>query len=263
MTVPAWQQQRPSMLQQQSPPPKQQQQQQQKNIKWPPTMTEWTVRVFTKCKTPEEKELMAPKMKAIIQTKIKNETLWTTDWSRVPIPELATKTMQRMRPSRWDLKEQEENHNDETGVYLRERSISPLPTYEEEILRKPKSKKKKSKKKKGKKKRNREYFDDTTSPAEQYKRANRLKRFKKSEQQISASKTKNFNTKYLRKQKAKAVEGTCIRLEKSFFRLTSAPHPSDVRPEYILKKSLEMVMRKIENGCDYLYVAFRFVYTNT
>ncbi|KAI3389523.1 hypothetical protein SNEBB_005772 [Seison nebaliae] len=44
------------------------------------------------------------------------------------------------------------------------------------------------------------------------------------------------------------IKGTCTNLEKSYFRLTSAPAANTVRPPYILKKSLEMVMAKWRNA---------------
>ena len=182
---------------------------------------------------------MAPKVKAYISEMVKNETIWTTDWSRAPIPELATTSKKRKRASRWDV-EGEEDENESA------RSISPFPEYE--VV----PKRKKKKKKKGKKKKHtREYFDDTATPEEQRRRANRLNRFKKSEAQIAAGKTKTFS--FNPRQKAEAVKGTSTRLEKSYFRLTSAPHPSDVRPEHVLKKSLKMVIQKLSEGCDYLY----------
>ena len=187
---------------------------------------------------------MAPKVKAYISEMVKNETIWTTDWSRAPIPELAATSKKRKRASRWDV-EGEEDENESA------RSISPFP--EDEVV----SKRKRKKKKKGKKKKHtREYFDDTATPEEQLRRANRLNRFKKSKAQILAGKTKNFSKNYSNKQKAETVKGTCTRLEKSYFRLTSAPHPSDVRPEHVLKRSLKMVIRKLSEGCDYLYVVF-------
>ncbi|KAF0686222.1 Aste57867_21927 [Aphanomyces stellatus] len=54
---------------------------------------------------------------------------------------------------------------------------------------------------------------------------------------------------------AMIIKGTCLKVEKDYLRLTSAPHPSAVRPEHILKKALELVRKKWKEGtCDYLYV---------
>jgi hypothetical protein len=40
------------------------------------------------------------------------------------------------------------------------------------------------------------------------------------------------------------VIGTCQHLEKDYFRLTSAPAPSTVRPEHVLRQALEFVKHK-------------------
>ncbi|OQS05426.1 leukocyte receptor cluster member 8, partial [Thraustotheca clavata] len=53
---------------------------------------------------------------------------------------------------------------------------------------------------------------------------------------------------------AMVIKGTCTVVEKEYLRLTSAPHPSTVRPQSILAKALEMVRKKWKKGkCDYIY----------
>jgi SAC3 family protein LENG8/THP3 len=53
---------------------------------------------------------------------------------------------------------------------------------------------------------------------------------------------------------AMTIKGVCETVEKEYLRLTSAPHPSTVRPEPILRQALEMVKLKWKTGkCDYVY----------
>uniref|UniRef100_A0A0K0D9P8 SAC3_GANP domain-containing protein n=1 Tax=Angiostrongylus cantonensis TaxID=6313 RepID=A0A0K0D9P8_ANGCA len=51
------------------------------------------------------------------------------------------------------------------------------------------------------------------------------------------------------------VRGTCQNIEKSFFRLTTEPDPSQVRPPEILEKSLENVKVKYKSGAPYRYLS--------
>lgn len=49
------------------------------------------------------------------------------------------------------------------------------------------------------------------------------------------------------------IVGTSTEIEKPFFRLTTAPDPSMVRPIHILERSLKLVQRKYAENGDYLY----------
>eukprot|EP00873_Tetraselmis_striata_P036119 jgi/Tetstr1/456383/TSEL_043117.t1 len=53
---------------------------------------------------------------------------------------------------------------------------------------------------------------------------------------------------------AHTVRGTCQSLEKSYFRLTCAPDPNTVRPEVVLRKALERILRILKDGSEnYFY----------
>lgn len=48
--------------------------------------------------------------------------------------------------------------------------------------------------------------------------------------------------------------GTCLDVEKSYFRLTRNPKPNEVRPQRVLVMSLGLVKTKWAEGRDYIYV---------
>lgn len=55
------------------------------------------------------------------------------------------------------------------------------------------------------------------------------------------------------------LQGTCQRLEKSYFRLTSAPDPAEVRPEAVLGAALDRLLRLVRAGQEkYLYLLDQF-----
>ena len=54
------------------------------------------------------------------------------------------------------------------------------------------------------------------------------------------------------------VVGTCQNLEKGYLRLTAAPRPSEVRPEHILKQSLEFLKKKWKKDGNYTYICDQF-----
>lgn len=55
------------------------------------------------------------------------------------------------------------------------------------------------------------------------------------------------------------MQGTCKKLEKSYFRLTSAPDPSTVRPEPVLRKALGRLVGLIASGdVNYFYAQDQF-----
>lgn len=54
------------------------------------------------------------------------------------------------------------------------------------------------------------------------------------------------------------VVGTCTTLEKRYLRLTAPPVPSVVRPEYILKQTLQLLKKKWKQEQNYSYVCDQF-----
>jgi hypothetical protein len=54
------------------------------------------------------------------------------------------------------------------------------------------------------------------------------------------------------------VVGTCQRLEKNYFRLTSAPKPEEIRPQEVLEKALVLMKSKWRKEGNYQYICDQF-----
>ncbi len=54
------------------------------------------------------------------------------------------------------------------------------------------------------------------------------------------------------------VVGTCQTLEKQYFRLTAPPIPSQVRPESVLRQTLELLKKKWKKEGNYSYICDQF-----
>lgn len=54
------------------------------------------------------------------------------------------------------------------------------------------------------------------------------------------------------------VVGTCETLEKSYLRLTAPPKPETVRPERVLRKTLELLKKKWRKESNYSYICDQF-----
>ncbi|KAI6220586.1 PCI domain-containing protein [Aphelenchoides fujianensis] len=54
-------------------------------------------------------------------------------------------------------------------------------------------------------------------------------------------------------KRRRRIVGTCLQVEKPYFRLTAAADPSQVRPLHVLEKSLKAVRKRYEEKGDYTY----------
>lgn len=90
----------------------------------------------------------------------------------------------------------------------------------------------------------------------------RRQRFLKDKSELAKHVTPTVDTKKLRvltldgelDLEAMVIKGTSETVEKEYLRLTSAPHPSTVRPEPVLKRALQLVRDKWKaEQCDYIY----------
>jgi hypothetical protein len=88
------------------------------------------------------------------------------------------------------------------------------------------------------------------------KKAERRERFKDHLFISTESSTTTHSTALITQspRSPRRLKGTSKQLEKQYFRLTSAPNPSHVRPVAVLKTSLDHVIDKYCESDDYAYV---------
>lgn len=292
--------------------------------KWPPSLRAYMTRAFEACRTDEENTKMEQELRKIINRSIKENRLWTSDWSTLSLPSIrSTSALESsgatmMRGTNGSRREQS-NISQGRGRALTkpawmtssmpergsigvgrgrdftkpawmthpgkvvevqkkedDRELSPtrwFQTDQEDSERTEKTKKRKKKsKRKGKKRKSttphplRSQIDalrnkrKNLGPEEASRRSRRRRRFERSasEEATSAALTIARRLGQRIQDSRQPVVGTNTTLEKSYFRLTSAPAPCDVRPLRILRKALDMVLDKISRGCDYLYACDQF-----
>lgn len=104
-------------------------------------------------------------------------------------------------------------------------------------------------------------FDtDFENFTKEVKEVNQVKQFKPAKQtQNSATTSLSSISSIEELTKNVTIIGTCQSLEKQYLRLTTIPEPSQVRPEYILQKSLKLLKDKWKNKqADYNYISEQF-----
>jgi len=189
---------------------------------WPNSLKDYVERSFATATTQAHKTHIETALKSIITKAIKNNELWTTNWT----------------------------------------AKKPLGA--------PGGKKQK----KQKKKKDKFSFASVTTPSDNLAfhqkqgamLASRMRRFAVKETPTTKPKKKkrgilkrtvvNGNVMFNAERidwDSLTIQGTMETLEKKYFRLTSVPEPSTIRPERVLKRSLVMIKRKWSQNEDWSY----------
>lgn len=213
---------------------------------------------------------MESKLKQTISSATENDTLHSIDWDNYPLPQQMIRYERSNAAHRWQ-------HASVSMALDGSTSVTPDPTSSE-----TKSKKRKSQD-------SFEANDENPASTAPWRITNSRigiehritkqlpakERFEKRQQpqldealsngssklqKITDKRQKKFDGGYKSTYKSPSpdpssgpVVGTCQTLEKKYFRLTSAPVPSQVRPEYILRQTLDMLKAKWNKERNYSY----------
>ncbi|KAK9810088.1 hypothetical protein WJX72_004591 [[Myrmecia] bisecta] len=257
---------------------------------WPQSMRDYVMRAFKICKTADERTRLQARLKIIIEDATAKGEIWTRDWDTMPLP--IADALKPLPPSpgsalygsagrgkRWDSYSR---GSSDRRRYSRSRSRSRSPDTRRRRTRSPSPSSYKSRTSK----RSRYMYrsspsssdsDTVPGPAmdqfERQRRARRDRRFGDGHAQGAAGGQPGAQSGRRQRVDLESdsealeevdwdtliIKGTCQDLEKSYFRLTSAPDPSTVRPEPVLRKALQQLVLKLRGGKEnYFYALDQF-----
>ncbi|GLD96261.1 hypothetical protein PINS_up004944 [Pythium insidiosum] len=222
------------------------------NTKWPDALHDYVKRAFARCKGPADQQLTQNQLKTMITDAITNNLLWTKNWAAEPLPRLVGDTP-TVRP------------NVVNGPPMPPPPrpfVPPVQQFRAPPMSHSASFIPFNQPTKGQKRKSDAAGHANMSQEDLKKKNQRRQRFLKEQSEMGHSVTPTVDTSQLRvltsdgelDLEAMTIKGTSQVVEKEYLRLTSAPHPSTVRPEPVLHQALEMVKSKWKQGaCDYVY----------
>ncbi|TVY19466.1 THP3-like protein [Lachnellula arida] len=255
----------PPMVQQPPPPTDQTAEAgEKKKIDWPVPVRNYVQRSFEPGRMDPDvpRAEMEAKLKETISTATEKNVLYTLDWDKLPLPQEMIR------------------HDRRKAAGVAQEAWRQQSAAGKSFVDTPTSKKRKSQELVGDNEDSlppwratnpRNGFEDrVTYPTERFDKRQQpiqddnLKGTSKFQKNLE-KRQRRFDGGYKSSYKSPSPEpvsgpvvGTCQTLEKQYFRLTSAPIPSQVRPENILRQTLDLLKKKWKKEGNYSYICDQF-----
>ncbi|KAI8147788.1 SAC3/GANP/Nin1/mts3/eIF-3 p25 family-domain-containing protein [Fennellomyces sp. T-0311] len=199
---------------------------------WPPSLQEYVEEVFNNC-LPDKRDQAENELRNLILEKHRNGTLLTTDWDDMDLPlACGSARFRKAGPKKKQV------HRSQYPSGISKSSLNGVA---------PHRKKDNQLTSKGM---------NAISQAEQERRRIRLQRFQTGNRNSAVvAVTNDLDDMDITRD---TIVGTSTQLEKNYFRLTSAPDPTTVRPPQVLKKTLELLKKKWREEQNYTYICDQF-----
>ncbi|KAJ3323284.1 hypothetical protein HDV06_002052 [Boothiomyces sp. JEL0866] len=259
---------------------------------WPDSLKNYLSRAINSS-TPATKTMIEIKLKKVIGVAMDTNSVWTTDWERMPLPDPFTsqdhipsvppRLAPAYLPAAISKKQNMPSPLDSTPNVGSPSMNSPLGSKKaSKLLSKSKGKSSISSPSVGKaifdsdsddKDSDMSHLTPVEREIETKRREHRRNRFKadKDEHLSKERKKKQQSERFERERQeygddhqdfvnwdGVSIIGTCQDLEKPYLRLTSAPDPSTVRPLSVLTRTLEYLKQKWKKEENYTYICDQF-----
>lgn len=198
---------------------------------FPPSLQNYITRAFQRCKNNDDIEKCQKILMNIMESTMSKKDMLTRDWDSYPLPDFSKEEKSQSHHQ----SNNNNNNNDNNEHYndnRKQNNKTDLSSYYEY-----------STAKQSKKPKNQIKYQYGILPSN------------------SSSNSTSFSMSEIQKniESFKPIIGTCTDLEKTYYRMTEHPDPSQVRPEHILKKSLKMLSEKWKRKvADYKYISEQF-----
>ncbi|KAH0608639.1 uncharacterized protein H6S33_001773 [Morchella sextelata] len=243
---------------------------------FPDKLKQYVARTFEDC-PPESKSEVEVELKRIITDAFNQKVVWTIEWDNMPLPQHVLAKKAQEKKDRVDKEDstitmQELNNSlrspppklDTSGRYS---PSNREPKYNNVINFELGGKKRKSASSDEislvirsddrfdkRARHDTHQYSSAADKLSQRDKEKRAKRFEDSNNRVSPQ-SPHPSTPI---DNGKILVGTCEKLEKQYFRLTSAPDPTQVRPLHVLEKTLELLKKKWRTESNYSYICDQF-----
>jgi len=249
------------------PPPRPAAEAAKKKIEWPQSVRSYVQRSFdpSNMLADVSRADMESKLKQTISAATDSGTLFTVDWDNLPLPQHMIRQERMQAAVAWQQesaklhtagngfvnltkesskkrKSQEMNENEEDSTSTPPwRNTNKRNGFEDRITFQPTDKRQ-------------PLQDDVSQKA--------TSKFQKNLEKRQRRFDGGYKSTYKRSPSPPPtkgpVVGTCQDLEKRYFRLTSAPNPANVRPEHILRQTLDLLKKRWKKEGNYSYICDQF-----
>ncbi len=223
-----------------------------KKIDWPAPVRLYVQRSFEPANLLDDvtRSDMEAKLKATITAATDADTLGTIDWDNLPLPQQMIRNERAQAALSWQQESLDlrmgANGNTSLSKKRKSQDIgggdNSMPPWRNTNSRIE----------------DRITFDKRQQPFQEEKLSKSQKNLEKRLRRFDGGYKSTYKASPEPEPTSGPVVGTCQVLEKQYFRLTSAPIPSQVRPEHILRQTLDLLKKKWKKEGNYSYICDQF-----